>query len=68
MGLEKIKGYLKLEKWQQDLFESVYKSHMACVGNKDNWIVKSISWEKTYLKVSFKNGEWLHYTKSGTWY
>ncbi len=68
MVLGKIKGFKKLTQEQQELFASTYAEHLASVENKESWQAVSITWEGSYLKVSFRNGEWLHYTKSGVWY
>lgn len=68
MNLEKVSGYRKLSVSKQELFKQVYEKHMECVGDRASWQVKSVAWVDTYLKVTFKNGEWLHYTRSGTWY
>lgn len=68
MGLEKIKGFRNLTKEQQKLFVSTYTEHLASIENKESWQAVSVTWEGSYLKVTFKNGEWLHYTKSGEWY
>lgn len=68
MNLQKVKGYNKLSKDQQQLFEKVYVKHMAVIEKKENWIPTAVKWDKSYLKVTFKNGEWLHYTHNEDWY
>lgn len=68
MDLSKVKGYKKLLKWQQELLERVYKKHLASIESKVQWEIKSVIWDRTYLKVIFINGEWLHYTTDGYWY
>ncbi len=68
MSNGKIKGFKKLTKEQQELFASTYAEHLASVENKERWEAVSVTWEGNYLKVTFRNGEWLHYTKSGLWY
>lgn len=68
MELQKVKGYDKLSKGQQDLFVRVNAKHIATVENKSSWTPTNVKWDKTYLKVTFKNGEWLHYTPGGEWY
>ena len=55
----------KLTKEQQELFVSTYAEHLASVENKERWEAVSVTWEGNYLRVTFRNGEWLHYTKSG---
>ena len=68
ISLKDVRGYQRLKKWQQEILEKVYKKHMNTVKNKENWEIKSVVWDKTYLKVRFMNGEWLHYTVDGYWY
>lgn len=68
MLLGKIKGFKKLTKEHQELFASTYKEHLASVENKESWQAVSVTWEGSYLRVTFRNGEWLHYTKLGEWY
>ncbi len=63
-----IKGYKSLEKWQQELLKETYSNHMEYIENKEQWEIESVKWDNSYLKVTFKNGTWLHYTKSGHWY
>ena len=68
MVLEEIKGFNSLTKEQQALFIRVHGKHMATLEDKEGWQPVRVKWEKTCLKVTFKNGEWLHYTRSGEWY
>ena len=68
IDLSNVKGYKKLLKWQQELLERVHKKHLASIESKVQWEIKSVIWDRTYLKVIFKNGEWLHYTTDGYWY
>lgn len=70
MDLRSVKGYKKLTEEQQVLFERVFHKHQSGLGTeaKKEFTPVSVKWEKTYLKVVFKNGEWLHYTRSGAWY
>lgn len=66
----KIQGYDKLSPSQKTLFDSTYKKHQECFGEESRklWTAKKVKWCKTYLRVEFVNGEWLHYTVNGTWY
>jgi hypothetical protein len=70
-----VEGFDQLTQEQQELFKSTYKEHNSIAGTeyKKGWIPIKVQWveEKpikySYLKVDFKNGDWLHYTKKG-WY
>lgn len=64
-----IKGYTKLGPKAQEFFKSIYKKHISIIGEneKNKWIPTSVKLEKTGLKVTFSNGEWLHYYANGTW-
>lgn len=68
MKIEKVSGYSKLAIEDQEILKKVYMKHMECIENKSLWELKSVKAVGSYLKVTFKNGEWLHYTRSGTWY
>jgi len=76
IDFNKVKGFNKLTQEQQELFKSVYKLHNSCQGNdyKEKWIPILVIWVKensakySYLKVVFKNGEWLHYTQRKDWH
>ena len=68
MDLTTVRGFKNLTKAQQDLFTRVYKKHMAAIDNKKGWEPKQVSVYGNCLKVTFKNGEWLHYTRLGEWY
>lgn len=70
MDFGSVKGYKKLTEEQRLFFERMFKKHQAGLGTeaKKDFTPVSVKWKKTYLKVVFKNGEWLHYTQSGTWY
>ncbi len=71
-----VKGFDKLTPVQQSLFIDTYKRHNSIVGNeyKEEWQPVKVAWVKEkpdrygYLKVDFKNGQWLHYTQKGDWY
>ena len=71
-----VKGFDKLTPVQQSLFIETYKRHNSIVGSdyKEGWIPVKVAWveekpsQYSYLKVDFKNGQWLHYTQRGDWY
>lgn len=66
----KIRGFNKLTAKQQAILMNTNKKHKASVGAdyKDGWTPVSVKPLGRNLKVTFKNGEWLHYTPEGTWY
>ena len=64
----KVKGYNKLTEAQQNIFKLVHKRHMQVVEDQTVWQPASVRVEGTCLKVTFQNGEWLHYTRELTWY
>lgn len=70
MELEKVRGFKNLTEEKQKLFERVFYKHQTSLGDeaKVDYTPISVKWEKTYLKVTFKNGSWLHYTRTGSWY
>lgn len=77
IDFNKVKGFDKLTQGQQELFIGIYKRHNSCQGNdyKKDWTPVSVKWVRdkenskySYLKVIFKNGDWLHYTQRGEWY
>ena len=71
-----VEGFNKLTPEQQSLFIDTYKKHNSLVGSeyKEEWQPVKVAWVKespsrySYLKVEFKNGDWLHYTQKGDWY
>lgn len=76
IDFNKVKGFNKLTSDQQQLFIDIYKVHNSIVGNdyKDGWKPLKVKWVKdnpdkySYLRVDFKNGDWLHYLINKTWY
>lgn len=73
----KVEGYGKLTQNQKELFEDTYKIHNSIVGldYKEDWTPIEVIWVEdrenkgySYLKVIFKNGDWLHYTQKKEWY
>lgn len=67
--MSSIKGFNKLTKEEQELFERVYKRHQSALGTdeKAEYAPTSVKSENGYLKVTFKNRDWLHYRRSGNW-
>jgi hypothetical protein len=71
-----VEGFNKLTPEQQNLFIATYKRHNSIVGSeyKEEWQPVKVAWveekpsQYSYLKVDFKNGQWLHYTQKGDWY
>ena len=69
----KVIGFNKLTPKQQELFKSTYRVHNSIHGTdyKEDYIPASVRWVNDrpgYLKVVFRNGNWLHYTQRGEWY
>lgn len=67
---KEIKGFERLTPEQQQLLISVNARHKAGVGNdcKDGWTPVKVKPISGFLKVNFKNGDWLYYTQSGDWF
>lgn len=65
-----VRGFNKLTPEQQKLLIRTNKRHKAGVGSdyKDGWTPVSVKPLGKNLKVTFKNGEWLHYTPNGDWF
>lgn len=76
IDFKKVKGFNELTLEQQKLFIETYKFHNSIVGTdyKEGWVPVKVKWiEKSpsrysYLRVEFKNGDWLHYTQKKEWY
>lgn len=70
VNTEKIKGFNNLTQEQQRLLIRTNAKHKAGVGTdyKEGWTPVEVSPLGKNLKVTFKNGEWLHYAPNGTWY
>lgn len=68
MVLEKVRGFLNLKKEHQQLFIRVHAAHQRAVEDKGRWQAIAVKWQQGFLKVTFANGQWLHYTPNGTWY
>jgi hypothetical protein len=60
-----IKGYSKLSEPAKNIFDRVYSNHHTSF---PNWIAVKVKETRTYIRVEFTNGEWLHYLPNGTWY
>lgn len=76
INFSNVKGFDNLSKEQQNLFIETYKIHNSIVGSdyKEGWAPIKVAWVKekpskySYLKVDFKNGQWLHYTQKKEWH
>ncbi|MCF6464167.1 hypothetical protein [Clostridium sp. Cult1] len=68
--MENVNGFKKLTVAQQQLLIMTNAKHKAGVGTdyKEDWTPVSVKPLGRNLKVTFKNGEWLHYAPDGTWY
>lgn len=73
----KVKGFTELTEEQQKLFIETYKVHNSVQGSdcKEAWTPISVKWVTnkiddrfSRLEVTFKNGEWLYYTKKHEWF
>lgn len=69
IDFEKVSGFKKLSKHSKRLFIKIYQKHNAGQGvdYKEKWIPKKVKDEGDFLRVDFKNSEWLHYYFNGTW-
>ncbi|BEP28791.1 hypothetical protein [Helicovermis profundi] len=69
INFEELKGFNKLSKNAKKLFILIYKKQNSNFGidEKSNWIPKKVKEYRSYLRVDFSNGEWLHYYANGTW-
>jgi hypothetical protein len=68
--MDNVKGFNKLTPEQQAQFIKTHQRHQSGVGNdyKEGWTPVSVRPLGRNLQVTFKNGEWLHYTPTGDWY
>ena len=68
--IKNVKGFSKLTPEQQQLLIRTNERHKSGVGSdyKDGWTPVSVKPLGKNLKVTFKNGQWLHYTPRGDWY
>lgn len=66
-----IKGYEKLTEYQKKIFDFTFNRHQSSLGSdaKEEYTPKSVkALSQTVLKVTFKNGQWLHYNANLDWY
>lgn len=70
IDFNEVKGYSKLSEGAKVLFRNIYKFHNTVVGTeyKKEWEPVEVEECEGYLRVVFRNGEWLHYLPNGTWY
>lgn len=72
----KVNGFSKLTEQQQQLFERVFKRHLAALGTEmqkkyTSENLKEIKWDRKdkCLKVYWKsNTDWFRYATNGSWY
>ena len=64
-----VEGYKELSEDSKVYFKEVYRLHNSAQGidYKQDWVPVKVTEDKACLKVVFKNNEWLHYFKNGTW-
>lgn len=62
-----IEGYSNLSNQAKELFETTYRTHNSGLEYKQQWIPIEVSEYKGYLKVTFNNGQWLHFYNNGEW-
>ena len=69
IDFNKVEGYSKLSDPAKELLQKTYKVHNSGQGTdyKEDWRPVRVLEHSKYLKVVFKNGEWLHYYPNGTW-
>lgn len=77
IDFNEVGGYKDLTQAQRELFKDTYRLHNSIAGTeyKEGWRPVRVNWVEdkedarySYLKVTFKNGGWLHYTQKMTWY
>lgn len=76
ISIPEVKGFSKLTEQQKQLFQRVYKNHMAAFGTekRKKYAVdqlKEIKWDQreNCLKVYWKGDrDWYHYDTKGCWY
>lgn len=69
--MKEIKGFTKLTNHQKNFFNSTLKKHQSILGDslKERYtpvMVKALT--PNSVKVTFKNGDWLHYTSNHEWF
>lgn len=70
--MEHVDGYPSLSDWQKDLFDTIYKKHVASLPlNERNEYteecIERVEAEVSIIKVFFKNGERFLYLPEHTW-
>lgn len=70
--MEHIDGYSNLSEWQKDLFDTIYKKHIASLpfderNEYTEECIKCVEAEVSIIKVYFKNGERFLYLPEKTW-
>lgn len=65
----KVKGFSKLSEHGKEILKRIYKKHNAIHGieHKSEWMPVEVVPGHNCLKVTFTNGEWLHYYANDTW-
>lgn len=73
ISMASVRGYEALTNIQRQILENTYKCHMAAMGSEArqqytvNKIRKVLPGRRS-VNIYFDNGDWWHYTGSGTWY
>lgn len=70
IDFSKVKGYNNLSDKDKKIFRDTYEIHNSIHGldYKEEWIPEFVEPYGETLKVVFRNGKWLHYTKNNEWY
>ena len=66
-----LKGYKNLTEHQKQFFNETLTKHQDCLGDelKEKYTPVSVKGTNSNnVNVTFKNGEWLHYTSNHEWY
>jgi len=69
VDVTKVEGYSELSAAAKDLFRRTVARHQAAVGReyKAKWWPVKVQERRDHLRVTFRNGDWLHYWRDGTW-
>lgn len=67
-ALKNINLFNQLAKEDKKLFLEIYSKHQATLDDesKEKWTATSVTKNKKFFIVLFKNNEWLHYYFDGT--
>jgi len=70
MEFKIIIGFDNLTEREKELFKQIYYKHQAALGSqeKSKYTPTKVILKANHFKVSFINGEWLHYTFRKEWY